>query len=634
VTRPSYFVILAPVELLTEQFRLANNRNLSVIEEREPAMLRFTRALFVLLIALSLAACGGISERAASNESAPTFAPVEPEGNTSDTTSDVVNQIGVTPRPTTTPAPTSVAIDIEAVSMSATPLAMMFADVTELPPAAGGGDGGGESVAALVTPVPDSALVSDTVDSSAPASVNVVASPLNAGEIDDNALWNDYLLYRREFLSWGDNYVRDVDINDRHIITVTNAQDLPILGARVLIYNEQTLITESRTYSSGQTLFFPSAWAAAFGVETFRVVVQTGNRAYEFTLDPQRGSNWHVELDLAPAQTTPQLDILFLLDATGSMGDEIAQLQNNIMSISTQVNQTLGNTDVRYGLVAYRDHGDDYVTRTYDFVPDVQTFQEQLNRVRADGGGDTPEALNEGLHAAIREVSWRGEDTIKLVFLVADAAPHLDYTNDYDYSHEMVAAAWQGIKIYPIASSGLTPDGEYVFRQMAQYTMGNFIFLTYASGTSGPSGETRTDLEAGEEMQQQQNYSVEQLDELVVQRITDEINALNIPVDVRGVSPSLTLAPTLAENRIPNTFNLLATLREPVSVAVTQMEEIPPTSEPTFRLSMTQIVGIVFVCLLIGYSISMIYRAEKRKRKNEEVFNAVKQETERIEQTP
>ena len=101
--------------------------------------------------------------------------------------------------------------------------------------------------------------------------------------------------------------------------------------------------------------------------------------------------------------------------------------------------------------------------------------------MKADGGGDYPESLNQALHEAVNDMRWR-DDAIRLVFLVADAPPHLDYPQDEDYAVEMVRARQKGIKIFSVASSGLDDQGEYVFRQLAQQTMGKFIFILYATG--------------------------------------------------------------------------------------------------------------------------------------------------------
>lgn len=358
------------------------------------------------------------------------------------------------------------------------------------------------------------------VASEAEVVVNQQVSTLKAGEIDDNATWDDYLLYRRESLDSFGQYVNDVDVSRRQIITVVDTDEKPILGATVTISANDEIISRTRTYANGQTLFFPNINSTSQDVDEFTATITQGNQSETYEMNLLRGGpSWEFTLDAQSSRETVKLDVMFLLDATGSMSDEIAQLQTNILSISQQIND-MGDVDVRFGLVHYRDRDDAYVTQVHDFTPDVNTFQTELNRVRADGGGDTPESLNAGLHDALQAVEWRGDDTIKVVFLVADAPPHLDYADDFDYAVEMLYAAEQGIKVHPIASSGLDAIGEYIFRQIGQTTMGRFIFLTYAGGTPGTAGDERPDLEASE-----QDYTVDFLDGLVVRLIEEEIHA-------------------------------------------------------------------------------------------------------------
>jgi hypothetical protein len=198
------------------------------------------------------------------------------------------------------------------------------------------------------------------------------------------------------------------------------------------------------------------------------------------------------------------------------MADEITKIQSTIFDVSARIDSLPGRPEVRYGMVTYRDRGDAFVTQTYEFTPDVREFSQKLSGVYADGGGDTPESLNEALYEAVNGVEWRGGETVQLIFLVADAPPHLDYAQDYDYAVEMDNAARRGIKIFPIASSGLDDQGEYVFRQLAQYTQGRFIFLTYAGPTNGgaPGDETTHHVD---------DYSVENLDDLLVRLVQEEL---------------------------------------------------------------------------------------------------------------
>jgi hypothetical protein len=149
----------------------------------------------------------------------------------------------------------------------------------------------------------------------------------------------------------------------------------------------------------------------------------------------------------------------------------------------------------------------------------VNAFQGVLNALQAAAGGDEPEAMNEALHEAVHHISWRGDQTTRLVVLVADAPPHMDYGGP-QYDDDMMAALGKGIKVMSVGASGLNKQGEYIQRQMAQYTGGRFIFLTYADASnpaSGPGRETVHDV---------RNYSVQTLDKLIVRLVREELEKL------------------------------------------------------------------------------------------------------------
>lgn len=359
---------------------------------------------------------------------------------------------------------------------------------------------------------------------------NVSTEPLRAGEIDDNAEWDDYQDYRNDFLDdYGTFGVRDVDTRGRQVIRVVDSEGNPVLNACVQIFNGDSHINSTLTYATGMTMFFPNLNDSTRYIDNFRVVVSKGEAVTEATLDREViGGVTIIELPINQQYERVQLDVMFLLDATGSMGDEIAQLQGNILTISEQIDVLPDNVDVRYGLVTYLDRGDVYVTRVHEFTNSVAEFQDNLIAVVAQGGGDYPESMNEGLDMALNAVEWRDGDTVKVAFLVADAPPHVDYQDDADYSLLMQDALSRGIKIHGIASGGLQPEGEFVMRQITQFTMGHFLFLTYEEGVVGTVGDERPDLEVGtpEDEQGVGDYSVSQLDELVLRLITDEIASL------------------------------------------------------------------------------------------------------------
>jgi hypothetical protein len=352
------------------------------------------------------------------------------------------------------------------------------------------------------------------------------SQPLKAGAVDDNAQWDDYLLYRRNYRG---PMVHDRDVAERYVIEVEDGQGNPVLGAtvRVLLPDQQQHqeIYRARTYANGRVLFHPRTLGdiPLEQVDRFLVEVQHDNLLEQFSLTRFEAQtttsyteHWTVTLDTRQQRDSIDLDVLFLVDATGSMADEIAKIQNTIFDVAARIDALPGQPNTRYGLVTYRDRGDEFVTRSYEFTPNVDDFHRHLSTVYADGGGDTPESLNEGLHDALHAVEWRGGESVQLVFLIADAPPHLDYAQDYSYAEEMEIAARRGIKIFPIASSGLDEQGEYIFRQIAQYTQGRFIFLTYAGPTNGGSpGEVTT--------HHVDDYSVNNLDDLLVKLVEEEL---------------------------------------------------------------------------------------------------------------
>jgi hypothetical protein len=142
-----------------------------------------------------------------------------------------------------------------------------------------------------------------------------------------------------------------------------------------------------------------------------------------------------------------------------------------------------------------------------------------LANVEAGGGGDTPESVNAGLHEAINLPGWADNSTgrhLRVIVLVGDAPPHLDYPNDYAYPDLLRQAVARGIKVFPIGASNLDSAGEYIFRQFAQFTMGQFVFLTYANGVSGAPGPSTThDVPS--------DFTVQNLDSLVVRLVQAEV---------------------------------------------------------------------------------------------------------------
>jgi Mg-chelatase subunit ChlD len=158
---------------------------------------------------------------------------------------------------------------------------------------------------------------------------------------------------------------------------------------------------------------------------------------------------------LPPQQIAPlaaqRVEVVFVLDTTGSMGGLIDAAKEKIWSIASTLAQARQAPEISIGLVAYRDRGDAYVTQVVDLNRDLDSMYAKLMDFATDGGGDGPEAVNEALDAAIHRMSWSQDpSTYKVVFLVGDAPPHMDYANDVQYPQVVAAAAAKGIVVNTI----------------------------------------------------------------------------------------------------------------------------------------------------------------------------------------
>ena len=179
---------------------------------------------------------------------------------------------------------------------------------------------------------------------------------------------------------------------------------------------------------------------------------------------------------LPAAAAAPRIDVVFAIDATGSMGDEIEVVKARVGKMMTEVQQANPRPDVRFGLVAYRDYGDEYVARAYPLTSDLSAIQSSLAGIQAAGGGDTPEAVGAGIRCAVQEMNWdRDPNTSRLLFLIGDAGPHAGE----DYRSVVKQARDQGIRINAWGCSGLQQFGTNSFEEIAALSGGEFQFLTY-----------------------------------------------------------------------------------------------------------------------------------------------------------
>ena len=357
--------------------------------------------------------------------------------------------------------------------------------------------------------------------SSAPPAPQVQQAPqqqarpretVTAGVVDDNADFGAYLAFRaRTHVAH-----RPRDVRERYLLEVKDARGRPVGDAEVAVQAASGHATWARTDTGGRVWLHPDAFDPARSAH-YEVLVRKDGRLAGGELRRGQKSAVQVLLDAGAPAARARLDLVFLVDATGSMADEIDKLKATLRTITAEVSALPSRPDICLALVAYRDRTDAFLLRTHDFTHDVGGFlQQALVPLKAAGGGDYPEAMNEALHETVHQLSWRGSGTTRMVVLLADAPPHLDYGAPH-YDDDMLAALGKGIKVFGVGASGLDRQGEYIQRQIAQYTGGKFVFLTYAQAhdpASGPGRETTHDVK---------DYSVDTLDRLVVRLVTDEL---------------------------------------------------------------------------------------------------------------
>lgn len=293
---------------------------------------------------------------------------------------------------------------------------------------------------------------------------------------------------------------------------VSGAQD--VSDARVVLEDAQgTAVWEARTDAQGRADVFFKLLDEAPGPYALTI---TAAGSTETVANVSPGGDEVLEVDL-PAAPTPSntLDLMFVVDTTGSMGDELeylkVELQDVIDRVEAASNQTL---DLRLSVNFYRDRGDEYVVRSFPFSTDVPAVLAQLAAQRSDGGGDYPEAVEAALEDAIDGHRWSADARARLLFLVLDAPPHHQQDILGTLQDVTRSAARQGIHIIPVASSGVDKETEFLLRFLGISTGGSYVFLTDDSGI----GNDHIEPTIGQ-------YEVELLNDLLVRMISGAVTS-------------------------------------------------------------------------------------------------------------
>ncbi len=320
---------------------------------------------------------------------------------------------------------------------------------------------------------------------------DIKAGQLTAGEVNDFSKWYYWEDIQEEALQTFRSKWK-LDASYRYCMILTQTNGNPVNQHTVqLVDKKGQLIWEAKTDNSGKA----ELWANPFSVQNHNTLYLTyrdekGKRNKIKAIPIQEGVNFG---KVEKCSTIKQIDIVFMVDATGSMSDEMRYLQSELLDVIRTTKDTLTRTNLQMASVFYRDHGDVYVTKKDDFQPSIIQSLKFFKEQRADGGGDYPEAYIEALEQSIDSLHWREESTLKILFTVLDAPPHFSKTNIKKLQQLLYKASQMGIKIIPIASSGIDKETEFLLRTSALLTNGTYTFLTDHSGIGNPHIEPTID---------------------------------------------------------------------------------------------------------------------------------------------
>lgn len=183
------------------------------------------------------------------------------------------------------------------------------------------------------------------------------------------------------------------------------------------------------------------------------------------------------------AAKKPRIEVCFVLDTTGSMSGLIQGAKEKIWSIANEIVDADPTPDLRIGLIGYRDRGDQYITKTYGLTDDIDMIYDRLLKFEAGGGGDSPESVNQALHEAVTTMEWsESRDVLKIIFLVGDAPPHMDYDNDVQYP-EVCQMAMKRDLIINTIQCGTNRSTTPIWKEIAGKSEGDYAAILQNGGT-------------------------------------------------------------------------------------------------------------------------------------------------------
>ena len=265
-------------------------------------------------------------------------------------------------------------------------------------------------------------------------------------------------------------------------------RDIPVQLIR-WVEEQPTVLCEGRTDNKGEVNLFVGMTQKMEEIDAASMVIGLNGNIPIVQTEPLRVTPWGEEpqwnVCVASRESSANIDIAFIVDATGSMSDEIDFLKADLLDILNKVSQANSNADIRTAALFYRDEGEAYVTRANDFTADVTQTTAFIAKQKAEGGGDYPEAVHTALEKGLQDLSWREDDCIRLAFMLLDAPPHKEDKVLQSLHLSVPQYVKAGIRLIPVAASGVDKNTEFFLRFVAIATDGTYVFITNDSGIGG-----------------------------------------------------------------------------------------------------------------------------------------------------
>lgn len=328
---------------------------------------------------------------------------------------------------------------------------------------------------------------------------------VTAGEWNDLDNWDFYqkTLMKEPFKGFPDDW--QMYTNHRIAVALT-AKNKPAANATVTLFRNDTPIWTAKTDNLGRAELWVGAFQKEKELNTALLRLKVNEQWVSTAAISETQVN-RIALDETLPSPTNQVQIAFMVDATGSMGDELEFLKMDLKKVINEVQKTNTQLKISTATVFYRDEGDEYVVKHSPFTEDINQTTEFISQQRADGGGDFPEAVDKAL-VQLNQLQWQPEARTRIAFLVLDAPPHNKPAVISSIQYSVKTAAASGIKLIPVVASGIDKTTEFLMRFIAMYTNGTYVFITDHSGI----GNKHLEPSVGE-------YQVEKLSDLMVRLI-------------------------------------------------------------------------------------------------------------------